>query len=359
MRFRDFLNETGGIPVGNGYNYSWRVPFKRKDGVIVNADFGSHKTLTLLEIWFTKYGHFTNEELKNLRVEPSNKFFGGMKWDEAYEKYRKIRLKRKNLEQYYIKNQVSEARSKSSGNKIVPKNRHELDMLVEDESVYLGDIEIQKHITDFSNLFEDSQRKDFSGLETWDVSNVTDMNYMFAGAKYFTGKGIENWNVSNVTNMSYMFYEATNFNSDISRWNVSKVKNMEAMFFDARKFNQPIGKWNVSNVTMMSEMFYRAKNFNQPLDKWNTSNVLYITGMFQGADSFNQPLNSWNTGNVKSMYSMFADTKKFNQPLDKWNLKNCGTLDYMFRGAKAFNQEKTISIWKEKFPNKVFNYLFG
>lgn len=333
MRFRDFLNEmTGGTPVGNGYNYSWRVPFKRKDGVIVDADFSSHKTATLLEIWLTKYGHFTDEELKNLRVEPSNKFFGGMKWDEAYEKYRKIRLKRKNLEQYYIKNQVSEAKSKSSGNQIVPKNRHELDMLVEDESVHLGDIVIPKNITNLSRLFYKSTRKDFSGIENWDVSHVKAMNGMFKGAKNFN-EPIGNWDVSNVEIMSEMFEEAENFNQPLNNWNTSKVKDMEAMFF-------------------------KAKKFNQPLDKWNVSNVLYMAGMFQGADSFNQPLNSWNTGNVRSFYSMFAETKKFNQPLDKWNLKNCGTLDYMFRGAKAFNQEKTISVWKEKFPMRDFSYLF-
>ena len=91
--FRDFLNETGGTPVGGRYSYSWSVPFRRKDGVKVDAEFNSHKSVTSLEIWLTKYGRFTDEELKDLRVEPDNKFFGGMKWDEAYEKFLKIRLK--------------------------------------------------------------------------------------------------------------------------------------------------------------------------------------------------------------------------------------------------------------------------
>ena len=332
MTFRDFLNESGGIHLGSGYNNAWFVYFKRKDGINVRVDFGSHKTATLLEIWLTKYGHFTDEELKNLRVEPSNKYFGGMKWDEAYEKYRKIRLKRKNLEQYEIKNQVSEARTKSSGKKIVPKNKHELDMLVEDESVYLGDIDIS-HITNLSNLFHNSTRKDFSGIGNWDVSHVKDMRGMFKGAK--------------------------NFNEPIGNWDVSNVEMMVDMFEEAENFNQPLNNWNVSKVKDISAMFFRAKKFNHPLDKWNTSNVEYMANVFQGAESFNQPLNNWNTDKVKSFYSMFAETKKFNQPLDKWNLKNTGSLDYMFREAKAFNQEKTISIWKEKFPYKNFSYLFG
>ena len=184
----------------------------------------------------------------------------------------------------YLKDKefISEARSKSSGKKIVPKNKHELDMLVEDESVHLGDIDIS-HITNLSMLFHNSTRKDFSGIENWDVSHV---------------------------------------------------KNMRGMFKGAKNFNEPIGNWDVSNVEMMVEMFEEAKNFNQPLNNWNVSKV-------------------------KDISAMFFRAKKFNQPLDKWNLKNTGSLDYMFREAKAFNQEKTISIWKEKFPYKVFRYLFG
>ena len=57
---------------------------------------------------------------------------------------------------------VSESKS---GGKIIPKDKDELKELVEDEKVHLGDIEIPKHITDLSNLFTDSQRKDFSGIE--------------------------------------------------------------------------------------------------------------------------------------------------------------------------------------------------
>ena len=55
--------------------------------------------------------------------------------------------------------------------KIQPVTNDELKILVQDESIYLGDIDVSL-ITDMSSLFYDSKRKDFSGIEAWDVSNV-------------------------------------------------------------------------------------------------------------------------------------------------------------------------------------------
>ncbi|WP_156240627.1 BspA family leucine-rich repeat surface protein [Helicobacter heilmannii] len=46
--------------------------------------------------------------------------------------------------------------------------------------------------------------KDFSGIETWDVSQAMRMDCMFAGAIHFNGD-ISGWDVSGVTDMSGMF----------------------------------------------------------------------------------------------------------------------------------------------------------
>ena len=53
-----------------------------------------------------------------------------------------------------------------------PKTSNDLKKLVNDLSINLGDIDTSA-ITDMSLLFCRSSRKDFSGIETWDVSNVT------------------------------------------------------------------------------------------------------------------------------------------------------------------------------------------
>lgn len=80
-----------------------------------------------------------------------------------------------------------------------------------------------------SEVFKDSNREDFSGIEEWDVSNVTDMSDMFHNASSFN-QPIDSWDVSNVTDMSYMFYCASSFNQFLVFWDVSNVDSMKSMF---------------------------------------------------------------------------------------------------------------------------------
>ena len=117
--------------------------------------------------------------------------------------------------------------------KYFPETRYELRKLVCNESIKLWEIDTSK-ITDMHNLFYQSERKDFTGIEDWNVSNVKDMSGMF---KY------------------------TPVNHNLNKWDVSKVENMHKMFFSAVFFNQDISNWNVSNVKDMSHMFEYAVRF--------------------------------------------------------------------------------------------------
>lgn len=148
-----------------------------------------------------------------------------------------------------------------------PQTREELKKLVKDESIHLGDIDTSA-IDCMAFLFQDSTRRDFNGIESWNVSNVTDMSYMFQNTK--------------------------SFNQPLNSWNVSKVTDMNDMFAGAKSFNQPLDSWDTSNVTDMARMFYNATSFNQPLESWDISNVEDIDYMLNGAESFDQSLDSWN-----------------------------------------------------------------
>lgn len=75
--------------------------------------------------------------------------------------------------------------------KYKPQNKEELKKLVNDQSIYLGDIDTSL-ITDMSFLFANSKREDFSGIEKWDVSKVESMRGMFHGAESFN-QDIGNW----------------------------------------------------------------------------------------------------------------------------------------------------------------------
>ena len=137
--------------------------------------------------------------------------------------------------------------------KYKPKTREELKSLVDDLSINLGDIDTSA-ITDMCVLFAWSRRKDFSGIESWDVSSVTNMYGMFEYCANFN-QPLNGWDVSNVINMSGMFYNCKKFNQPLNDWNVSSVINMSYMFYNCKKFNQPLSGWDVSSVTDMSYMF--------------------------------------------------------------------------------------------------------
>ena len=134
--------------------------------------------------------------------------------------------------------------------KYKPNSLQELKELVSDKSVQLGDIDTSL-ITDMTELFKDSTRKNFDGLETWDTSNVTTMERMFHRAKYFNHP-IGNWDVSSVTNMECIFCGCSNFNQPLGDWDVSSVTNMESMFGCCSSFNQPLNDWDVSKVRKIS-----------------------------------------------------------------------------------------------------------
>lgn len=212
--------------------------------------------------------------------------------------------------------------------KYTPKTRDELKALVNDNNIYLGDIDTQ-YITDMRSLFYNSKRINFNGIELWDTSNVTTMEYMFAETIYFN-ENISAWDVSNVENMKSMFWKAKSFNQPLNNWNVSNVTNMNSMFCGAKSFNQALHKWNVGKVQNMAFLFSETEVFNQPIGNWDTSNVTTMQGMFSYAKAFNQNISSWNVSKVVNMLGMFAFAKKFNQDISSWKISNITNTKDMF-----------------------------
>ena len=228
--------------------------------------------------------------------------------------------------------------------KFFPQTRDELVDLVYDEDVHLGSINTSR-ITDMSFLFSTyneenkkfdlPERKDYSGIETWDVSHTADMRYMFAGA--------------------------ASFNQPLNGWDVSNVEIMKGMFMHAYRFNQPLDTWDVSHVEDMSNMFDEAMSFNQPLDSWDISQLKRISLMFRGAISFNQPLNGWDVSSVTNANFVFYRAESFNHPLDEWNVARMKYMYGVFENAVSLSEEnlrKTIEAWMEKNKDccsKAFN----
>ncbi|MEI0445659.1 BspA family leucine-rich repeat surface protein [Brachyspira intermedia] len=262
--------------------------------------------------------------------------------------------------------------------KYKPQTKEELRNLIQDENIYLGDIDTSL-ITDMSGLFSLIKREDFSGIGDWNVSNVIDMSFLFIECNTFN-EDISNWNVYNVETMRGMFEFCNSFNQNINDWNISNVKDTAFMFKSCHNFNQALDKWNTSNIEYMNSMFAGCylfnKNincwntskvkdmslmfrgcidFNQPLDNWDTSNVISATGMFMNCRNFNQNINNWNVSKLEYANSMFYNCLNFNQPLGKWDTSNVISTAGMFMNCRNFNQN--INNWnvsKLEYANSMF-----
>ena len=232
--------------------------------------------------------------------------------------------------------------------KFKPNNTKELKLLVDDESIDLNDIDTSL-ITNMTDLFKCSHRKNYDGIENWDTSNVENMHGLFSFNAYFNND-ISKWNVSKVKIMSEMFHFALCFNKPLNDWNVSNVESMNMMFQSAKEFNQSLDKWNVSKVKNMRGMFADALKFDGDINNWNVSYVEAMDNMFNGALEFNKPLNKWNVSKVESMNKMFANTNKFDQDLDSWDIKNLYSMTSMFENSFMCKNDK-ISL---KF--KIYSY---
>lgn len=145
--------------------------------------------------------------------------------------------------------------------KYKPNTKEELKTLCDDLSVNLGEIDTS-NVTDMSVLFSNNyMRKDYSGIENWDVSRVRDMNSMFWDAKEFNAD-LSKWDVSNVEDMGSMFEDALSFNQDIGKWDVSRVRDMRGMFYGASSFNQDLSGWRLDCIKDKAFIFK-----NSPLEK--------------------------------------------------------------------------------------------
>ncbi len=184
-------------------------------------------------------------------------------------------------------------------------------------------------------------------VTSWGDYKITHFNHAFNGATnlIYVPETIPN----DVVSMSFMFYDATNFNSDISRWDTSNVTNMIAMFYYAFNFNRDISSWKTSMVTNMNYMFYNATKFNQDITNWDTSNVISMNSMFDGAIDFNQNIGKWNISKVTNMNAIFSNklitADIYSQILIGWDTNNA-PYGLKFNGATGItvNNERTAYI---------------
>ncbi|MBZ7993580.1 BspA family leucine-rich repeat surface protein [Campylobacter sp. RM9333] len=216
-----------------------------------------------------------------------------------------------------------------------PKNKKQLEKILYDDSVYLGDINTSL-ITDMSYFFLGIFRDDFSGIEKWDTSNVVNMDSVFYNCMFFNKK-LE-WNTSKVTNMNNMFEGCINFNQAIE-FDMTNVKHMNNMFKDCINLH-PKNLKSFSKDEIIENFYYLAKlpkfiaknkwidmkngkfkpknkaelralvyTDDIKLDKIDTSLIIDMSYLFTIFDSKRTDfsgINTWDTSKVTNMNNMFA-----------------------------------------------------
>lgn len=247
--------------------------------------------------------------------------------------------------------------------KYTPKTFQELKWLVDDESVYLGDIDTSL-ITDMSFLFSYSNRKDFSGIEKWDVSNVECFLSMFYACKTFN-EPLEGWNVSSAIEMGAMFFGCKNFNQSLNNWDIRNVEDMDSMFIGCDSLNTSFENWpkiqNVSilafsglNTKLLGLKINKVNGKFQPKNKYelnllvsdesvylgdiDTSLITDMSKMFIEVSRKDFcGIESWDVSKVINMYAMFSRQKDFYADLSSWDVSKVENVESMFYGCKKFN----------------------
>ena len=109
-----------------------------------------------------------------------------------------------------------------------PKNKIELRSLIENNNIYLGDIDTSL-ITDMSMLFDKPNFSCFEGsYNEYENYNVR-----------IDFSGIEKWNVSNVKYMTCMFKNAVNFDQDLNAWKINNEADIKDMFINSSLIENP------------------------------------------------------------------------------------------------------------------------
>ena len=234
--------------------------------------------------------------------------------------------------------------------KYTPKTKQELQDLVDDESIYLGDIDTSL-ITDMSDLFLASERKNFKGIETWNTSKVENMESMFSYAKYFN-EDISTWDVTNTYYFSNMFYCATSFNQNLSKWNMrieykhdctetSTYEYIRDIFYGAKSFKQDISTWKNWRDELGESIL--EKNINgSGIDKEYKGEDLTLINQHKGfCLHFSD---HYYTKGFKKHYNIgYGDI--IEKEKENWYSKNRESSVNKFITKKQFNHLHTINIY--------------
>lgn len=213
----------------------------------------------------------------------------------------------------------------------VPDDRIELEILLKDESISLENIDIRK-IDNLSRLFYLYPRKDYSGIEKWDVSHVKNMSEMFKN----TG----------------MFYGAGRIDADLNLWDISKVKNMQYMFAYTDDISKKqVNNWKVSNDVKNYGMFRGTELEKNPPEWFRLKNEFEIKYYPESKEELIRMLNDEN------ILAGEIDVSKIDNVTEALDNINRYNKSYLQEHHRLLSTKKGIDmeISKERFVGNSYS----
>ncbi|MBE6422616.1 BspA family leucine-rich repeat surface protein [Succinivibrio dextrinosolvens] len=176
-----------------------------------------------------------------------------------------LQKKNEGIKSFHLMNDYEFINTFQSGCKHRPESREQLSLLLCDHEVDLSEIDTSL-ITDMNNLFNLSTRKNYHGIENWDVSHVKNMESMFENCIHVE-VNLSKWDVSACENMREMFKNCGYEEAYIHGWDVSHVKNMESMFEGCVFFygGPNLTSWKLDSVENMASMFKDSLGYRYDL----------------------------------------------------------------------------------------------
>lgn len=302
---------------------------------------------------------------KLYKQEDYDKYYpGNKKIDENREKlFNKIKDKYYALS--YSKRKLYLSRVNG---KYAPENKYQLNILLNNEKVTLDEIDISS-LSNLDNVFKNSKRQSYKGIEQWDTSKIVSMKNMFLNAEYFN-EDISLWKVDKVKNMQSMFEGAVNFNQNLNSWNVLPRTKIDKMFKNTPLSDNP-PKWVMAcfeyqnrqafynfqklfitfilSIYIMTVYFIPKQHFyikytpetkdelsmlikekNMPLWLIDTRKITDMSWLFHGGILVNyEDIESWDVSNVENMEGMFFGVRIMAN-LYKWDISKVKNMQYMF-----------------------------
>lgn len=238
-----------------------------------------------------------------------------------------------------------EACAEKNGRSLVtfyPRDPDELADIVKKDHIALSQVKLDCMPVEYSLafLFENSERKDFTGFEDWDLSNCTSLSSCFKDCKHFNVDIKKNKTLSKVKYLDHMLEGCTAFNQSLNGLDLRSAVDVSGMFAGCTAFSSAIGHIDLSNCVYADGMFLGCSLVNASFERVHMPKCIAAHSFFRGCVSFNSALPDFSGDGRDTDLDLgyFLDgCYSFNHCIPENYFSNIANAEGFFRDCKSLN----------------------